>query len=323
MRKERPFRAFSITRPEAYRNLVVGELITRLDLWKDPRIKALTETTDIDFDVMADQLFTRYLATPADKPELKPLAALVFNIALHVIGNSQFAHGVMLMLDEFTNFGYVRGMPQKLSIIRHDRIPCVLGIQDYIQLEMLCQKEAPLFLSQPGTRVFFRPNDEQTAERISKGLGIVEETRRKITSSGRIHDEKDKYPLLSLDELLNLDPTNLVAFTPRTRPVLKKALSWQDYVKETNETEYAPPARRTLDVDERLTRRGGAKEPLKKKAPAAPTPEPVPTEEPQKPAPKAQDYDPAVAQVTQNLEAKEKPDREEPSTDDEFMGAWG
>ena len=405
------YQGFLNNSTEAYRNLVAGGLITRLDLWKQPRIKALTEATDIDFNVMADQLFTWYLATPADKPELKPLAALVFNIALDVIGNSQFHHGVLLMLDEFTNFGYVRGMPQKLSIIRHDKIPCVLGIQDYIQLEMLYQTEAPLFLSQPGARVFFRPNDQQTAERISKGLGIVEETRRKITSSGQIHDEKDKYPLLSLDELLNLDPTNLVAFTPRTRPLMKKALSWQDYVRETDETEYAPPARRTLEVDERLTKRGKPmKPPVKKKteAPVAPqepvklaplppkvatnpllwskeiriawapqtgyqpktyTPhsplkdlellvyayenkdpdarkymtdadydrvcswmearetseiiDPVPAEEPQQPAPKAPQYDPAVAQVTQNLEAKEKPDREETRQEDEFMGAWG
>lgn len=254
------YQGFLNNSTDAYRNLVAGGLITRLELWKDPRIKALTETTDIDFEAMADQLFTWYLATPADKPELKPLAALIFNIALDVIGNSKFKYGVALFLDEFTNFGYVRGMPAKLSIIRHDKIPCVLGIQDYIQLENLYQKEAPLFLSQPGTRVFFRPNDHQTAERISKGLGIVEETRRRITSSGQIHDDKDKYPLLSLDELLNLDATNLIAFTPKTRPVLKKALNWQDYESETSETDYAPPARTPLEVEETLTRRDRPKD---------------------------------------------------------------
>jgi hypothetical protein len=272
------YQGFLNNSTESYRNLVAGGLITRLDLWKDPVIKALTETTDIDYAAMAGQLFTWYLATPADKPELKPLAALVFNIALDVVGNSKFEHGVALFLDEFTNFGYVRGMPQKLSIIRHDKIPCVLGIQDYIQLEMLYQKEAPLFLSQPGTRVFFRPNDQQTAERISKGLGIVEETRRKITSTGQIHDDKDKYPLLSLDELLNLEPTNLIAFTPRTRPVLKKALSWQDYERETSEKDYAPPKRSMLEVDERLTRRDRPKDKSLTKQPLTPreqAPEPI------------------------------------------------
>lgn len=249
------YQGFLNNSTESYRNLVAGGLITRLDLWKDPVIKALTETTDIDFKLLESELFTWYMATPADKPELKPLAALVFNLALGIVGNSNFKYGVALFLDEFTNFGYVRGMPAKLSIIRHDKIPCVLGIQDYIQLELLYQKEAPLFLSQPGTRIFLRPNDLQTAERISKGLGMVEEIKRKVTSSGQIVEEKDKYPLLSLDELTNLDPAEIVAFTPRTRPIKTRALSWQDYEEQTNEQEYPPPKRTPIQVEQGLTRR--------------------------------------------------------------------
>jgi type IV secretory pathway TraG/TraD family ATPase VirD4 len=254
------YQGFLNNSTDSYRNLVAGGLITRLDLWKDPRIKALTETTDIDFNLLESELFTWYMATPADKPELKPLAALVFNLALGIIGNTSFKYGVALFLDEFTNFGFVRGMPAKLSIIRHDNIPCVLGIQDYIQLENLYHNEAPLFLSQPGTKMFFRPNDLPTAERISKGLGIVEKVSRKVTSSGQIVEEKEKYPLLSLDELTNLDPTELVAFTPRTRPIKTKFLNWEVYQNETNKEEYPPPVRRTLQVDEGLTRRDRKKQ---------------------------------------------------------------
>ena len=43
------YQGFLNNSTEAYRNLVAGGLITRLDLWKQPRIKALTEETDIDF----------------------------------------------------------------------------------------------------------------------------------------------------------------------------------------------------------------------------------------------------------------------------------
>lgn len=56
----------------------------------------------------------------------------------------------------------------------------------------------------------------------------------------------------------------MIAFTPKTRPVMKKALSWKDYEREADENEYPPPARSALAVDEQLTRRGGLKEaPLK------------------------------------------------------------
>ncbi len=249
------YQGFLNNSSENYRNLVAGGLITRLDLWKDPKIKVLTETTDINFETLADELFTWYLATPADQPELKPLAALVFNIALKVIGNSNFKHPVMLMLDEFTNFGYVRGMPAKLSIIRHDKIPCVLGIQDYIQLKNLYHDEAPLFLSQPGTRIFFRPNDLETAERISKGLGEVREVMRRIESSGAIREEKDKFFLLSLDDLVNLDKDKLIAFTPSTRPNLTQFLGWEVYAEQTNEQKYPPPARTPHHVVTGLTDR--------------------------------------------------------------------
>ena len=249
------YQGFLNNSSENYRNLVAGGLITRLDLWKDPKVKVLTETTDIDFQSLADELFTWYLSTPADQPELKPLAALIFNIAMKVISNSTFKHRVMLMLDEFTNFGYVRGMPAKLSIIRHDKIPCVLGIQDYIQLKFLYQEEAPLFLSQPGTRIFFRPNDLETAERISKGLGEVREVIRRVESSGAIREEKDKYFLLSLDDLVNLDRDKLVAFTPSTRPNLAEFLGWEVYAEQTNETTFPPPTRPAHYVNTGLTDR--------------------------------------------------------------------
>lgn len=260
------YQGFLNNSSENYRNLVAGGLITRLDLWKDPTIKVLTETTDIDFETLPDELFTWYLSTPADQPELKPLAALIFNIALKMVGTKNFKHPVMLMLDEFTNFGYVRGMPTKLSIIRHDKIPCVLGIQDYVQLKNLYQEEAPLFLSQPGTRIFFRPNDLETAERISKGLGEVREVIRKVESSGAIREEKDKYFLLSLDDLINLENEKLIAFTPSTRPNLVEFLGWAEYAEQTDEHTFPPPARTAHHVVTGLTDRRKKIQPVEVRA---------------------------------------------------------
>lgn len=73
----------------------------------------------------------------------------MFNLALSLVTSETFAHPVGLFLDEFTNFGYVRGMPGKLTIIRHDKIPAILGIQDFVQLENLYRNEAKLLISQP------------------------------------------------------------------------------------------------------------------------------------------------------------------------------
>lgn len=258
------FKRFMNTTTPPYRNLVANGLITRLDLWNQPRIRALTEKTSFDFEALKSELFTWYLATPADKPELKPLSALIFNLALNIVTNENMQHPVGLFLDEFTNFGFVRGMPGKLTILRHDKIPAVLGIQDFVQLENLYKQEAKLLISQPAAKAFFKPNDFETAKRLSDMLGNKVITDGKVTSAGQLRDTKDKEPLLSVDDLLNLGAIdesseeaeggkpNMIVFLPGTRPVQVRALSWQDYQEQTDPANYPPPERRLLEVDETL-----------------------------------------------------------------------
>lgn len=258
------FKRFMATTTPPYRNLVANGLITRLDIWNQPRIRALTEKTTVDFDALKGELFTWYLATPADKPELKPLSALMFNLALSLVTSETFAHPVGLFLDEFTNFGYVRGMPGKLTIIRHDKIPAILGIQDFVQLENLYRNEAKLLISQPAAKAFFKPNDFETAKKISDMLGNKIVSDGKVTSAGQLRDAKDKEPLLSVDDLLNLGAIdesseeaeggkpNMIVFLPGTRPVQVRALSWQDYQEQTDPEKYPPPERALIEVDETL-----------------------------------------------------------------------
>ncbi|MFA6213300.1 MAG: type IV secretory system conjugative DNA transfer family protein [Candidatus Obscuribacterales bacterium] len=260
------YKKFMNTTTPPYRNLVANGLITRLDLWNQPRIRKLTERTSVDYDLLTDELFTWYLATPADKPELKPLAALVFNLALDLVMNRKFKHPVGLFLDELTNFGYVRGLPAKLTIIRHDKIPAILGVQDFVQLENLYRNEAKLLISQPALKAFFKPNDPDTAKKISDMLGTAVDEEGKVTSTGHIKEAKDKEPLLTVDDLLNLGAIdeskseaeggkpNMIVFLPGTRPVQVRALSWQNYHAETNPVLYPPPWRKPLEVDERLVR---------------------------------------------------------------------
>ncbi|MBS1994591.1 MAG: type IV secretory system conjugative DNA transfer family protein [Cyanobacteria bacterium SZAS LIN-3] len=257
---------FMSTTTPPFRNLVANGVINRLDLWNQPRIRALTEKTDLDLDAISSGLFTIYLATPSDKPEFKPLAAMMLNLMLSVVSSRQLAHPVALFLDEFTNFGYVRGMPAKLTILRHDKVPVVLGVQDFVQLKNLYGEEAKLLVSQPATKLFFKTNDHDTAKQLSQMLGEAQDTDVKVTSSGHLKDNREKEPLLAVDELLNLgviDETrleseggkpNMIAFLPSTRPIQVKALSWENYVPETNPVLYPLPVRRLLEVDETLGR---------------------------------------------------------------------
>jgi type IV secretory pathway TraG/TraD family ATPase VirD4 len=240
------FTRFLKSTTEGYRNLVLNGVMNRLDAWNTPQVAAATQYTDVHWQELLSQLWTIYLAVPAAKQELKPLMALVFNDLIEFIMGHQFVHPPMLMLDEFTNFGYVAGLPEKLTIIRHDNVPAVLGVQDYIQLELKYDREAKLLISQPGTRIFFKPNDLETAKNISAMLGEAINETTKLGSNGQLNDKEKKEPLLTPDSLLNLgtiDDTgrvSMIVMTPGTRPVLVPAFHWSDYTARTDRTVYPP-----------------------------------------------------------------------------------
>ncbi|MDP3506456.1 MAG: type IV secretory system conjugative DNA transfer family protein [Candidatus Melainabacteria bacterium] len=257
------FQAFWTNSTDKYRNLVAAGLLSRLALWNQPRIKELTSTTDVDVSRLSEELFTWYIAVPADKPELKPLASLIFNLAISYVYEGEFVNPVMLMLDEFTNFGYIKGLPQKLTILRHDKIPVVLGVQDLVQIENLYGKDSTILRNQCATRFYFKPNGSETALVISRDLGMYSKEETTVTSAGHLQTRTEKLPLMSPDEILNmgvidegtysansgpLRPQVLIAL-PSTRPIRIEACTYQDYLEQTN---YPVPERAALTASEDL-----------------------------------------------------------------------
>jgi len=238
---------------EGFRFGVISGLMQRLNLWVSPRIAALTEKTDLDIDALPNELFTFYFAVPAQKTELKPLSALIFNFILDLALQKKFQKPLALFLDEFTNYGYIPGIAEKMTIIRHRNIPAMLGFQDYVQLRKVYgDDDATLLFSQPGTRFVFRPRDNSTARKVSDALGFKTIIERKVTSSGHINEREFARRLMSQDEVMSLEPGKAIVFTPSTNPILLKSFAWQDY---KDAIAYDPPDLRILQVDEQLKRR--------------------------------------------------------------------
>lgn len=224
------YRGFMNTSREGFRYGVVASLITRLGLWSSPKVVALTEKTDIDMDALAHERFTFYLSVPANKPQLKPVAALVFNFLLNHIQNNHFDDPPFLLLDEFTNFGMIPKINEKLSIIRHQKISFMLGFQDFAQLDNVYDRGVANDLrKQPRTRIFFRPADYEPAEAISKMAGKTTVFERTISSSGQIQEKEMGRWLIEPSEVMNLPDDRIVVFTPGTPPLMLPAYSWQDF----------------------------------------------------------------------------------------------
>lgn len=232
------YRGFLNNTRDGFRYGVVASLITRLGLWTNPRIVALTETTDIDLDNFLNEKFTFYLSVPAHKGYLKPVAALIFNFLLNKIQEANFYDPPFLCLDEFTNFGMIPDIARKLSIIRHQNISVMLGFQDYAQLEDVYDKvTAATITKNPQTRIFFRPSVLESAEVISKMAGKTTIFERKMTSTGQMNERETPRRLIEPEEVLNLDPQKMIVFTPACPPLLLPRFGWQEYEAAT---QYGP-----------------------------------------------------------------------------------
>jgi len=246
------YRGFCNNSRDGFKYGVFAGLMQRLGLWVNPRIVALTEKTDIDIEGLPSQLFSFYLATPAAKTHLKPIAALIFNFILDLALNKHFEKPLFLSLDEFTNFGMIPGIAEKLSIIRHKRIGVMLGFQDYSQLLKVYGKDdATQMFSQPGTKFFFRPRTLEVAEKISKMAGNTTVYERKMTSSGHIQERESGRPLIDPGEVLALADQEMIVFTPQCPPLKMPRFTWEDY---KDSMAIKPLPKIEVVVDERLVR---------------------------------------------------------------------
>ncbi|MBX9724304.1 MAG: type IV secretory system conjugative DNA transfer family protein [Candidatus Obscuribacterales bacterium] len=245
----RRFKAFISRGTEPTRNIVIASLGQRLALWSNPKIRAMTESTDIDMKALPQELFTFYISFPSAKGELKPLAILVWNYILDFVTTNKFNHPLMLLLDEFAGFGYLAGMRERLAIIRHKHIGAAFGIQDEQQLKLAYDQEAPLFFSQPATKVFFKPQELSLAIRLRDWLGRTT-IPKQTTKGGQVSTSFHERFLQSADELMSMDETKMLVFLPGTKPAKLPFISWKQYAAYTKK--FSPPSRPAIEVDESI-----------------------------------------------------------------------
>lgn len=247
-RKE--YRSFYKNTSPNFRYGVCSGLLVRLNPWVNPKIAALTEVTDFDPAVLKKQLFTFYFVTSTKRPQFKPVSALAFNYIFDLLQSPGFRYPLTLFLDELTNYGYIPDLPDKLTHIRNQKIGAVLGIQHRIQLsKVYSEKDAHLLLTQPGTRIYFRPRDNDSALTISRSLGNANVKQRKVLSSGAIHEDERQKPIMDASEVERLPKEKIIVFTPNTSPIIAETLKLSS---EEEQKITIAINRRKLKIDERL-----------------------------------------------------------------------
>lgn len=228
-RKE--FYAYMNATSTNFRYGVISGLTQRLSLFINPNIAALTEVTDFDIESLKSKLFSVYLATPIHRPENGPLAAMMFNFFLSLILKDieNLKHPLMLLLDEFTNFGYLPGITRYTTVIRNAGIGALFGVQSMAQLEKLYkEKDAKILFSQAATKIFFAA-DGDDASVISKMLGNTT-VKERVNANGSLSNRESPAPLLDVADISGLEKTDeFLALTPAGPIRLKKTSTWDTY----------------------------------------------------------------------------------------------
>jgi type IV secretory pathway TraG/TraD family ATPase VirD4 len=243
------YRLFVKNTTEGIRNGIASGLLQRLNLWVNPKIVKLTERTDFDVSGLLKEKFTFYLAVPAQKRMVKPLAALIFNFVLNLLLEQKAAHPVSFVLDEFTNFGRIDGIEELISIIRQRGIPILFGCQNFLQLKKVYGlDDAGILYSQTSSKFIFKAQDLETAKKVSDSLGRQTVVDRNVSDSGRLTVKEFGRPLMEPGELMEMQ--DMIVFTPGSPPLKTKGFTWQDFTYATN---LPPYERRMLEIDDRLT----------------------------------------------------------------------
>lgn len=238
------YAGFMNTSTEGFRMGVCVSLLVRLTPWTNPYVAKLTETSDVPFEDLHNQLFTFYMSVPANRRSMKPVSAFIFNFVLdQVLANlDKLKHPLTLYLDELTNFGYIPDLPAQLSILRHAKIPIVLGFQNYSQLlKTYGPPDTSAITSQPGTKIFYAQTDINIAREISSFAGTRTESKRKAVSSGRgFREQVYALRLLNESDIRSMPQGRAVVFMPFTNPIVTHTINPKEHEHLTK----VPPTKR-------------------------------------------------------------------------------
>jgi type IV secretion system protein VirD4 len=284
---------------------VFSGLVTKLNPWMTDQMITLTETTDIDLDAMAKQLFTFYLAVPSRSKDSKLIGSLMMNFLLdHILEiRERMKYPLTMLLDEFTNFGKISGIGDTLSIIRKNKIGLILGFQNYAQLEQVYSKrEAQIIIDMPATQVYFKQKNFQEARDLSEAIGRTTVEEATVGNSGRVQESIQGRHLITPDELISLD-RQVIVFTADTKP-LKLPLT--DPLAYEHTLSYDPPKRDKHRVSEFVKNRGQIDDEPQESKPEPLKPEPAKETKPAEPVPEPKTEAP---KETKPATTNEQPDR--------------
>jgi type IV secretion system protein VirD4 len=214
--------------------------IRPLVLYSDPMIAASTDTSTINLEDLqyGPCPLSLYLIAPGamDLERLHPLYRVIIDVALTRLMQHPIRSWKQRLLfcgDELPWHGYTRAIDKGIAVMRGYGMKALLVTQDLPSLELVYGQHTALW-GNTGVKVFHRPANDLTAKRISENLigrgtidHAVQSRQDGLTGHGSVSFQHVARPLLTTDELMDLDPRLEIVRVGGIKPILCEKVNYR------------------------------------------------------------------------------------------------
>jgi type IV secretion system protein VirD4 len=247
-----------LEKAEKERSGVIGQVVSKLPIYRDPLIASATEDSDFRIDdlVNYERPATLYLMVPdVHRERMVPLIRLIITQIVRRLSEklayrngraiSPHRRPLLLMLDEFDRLGHFEKLADAMNHM------AVYGIRACLVVQSLNQIYATYGAKQSitdncATVVRFTPNSLDNAERMSRSVGQTSVRHDHRTRSGggeTVSQPEVGRPLMTSDEILRMDLDEMLIFGRGHRTIRASVLKHYEHPYFSRLTMIEPPAK--------------------------------------------------------------------------------
>jgi type IV secretion system protein VirD4 len=217
---------------------VWSTVIRPLSLYADPLIAASTDTSTLALDDLqhGKEPLSLYLLAPSPRSleRLHPVYRVIVDVALARLTDrpvSAIARRLLVCAEEMPAYGYMHSLNKGASDMAGYGIKGFFVAQDLDQFEDVYGAKNTIW-GNTETKIFHAPDNERTAERISRyilGSATVDNpvaSRQGFLRDGSVSYQHVERPLLTTDEVQGLDPAQVIVRRTGSKPMLLYKLGY-------------------------------------------------------------------------------------------------
>jgi len=217
---------------------VWSTVVRPLSLYADPLIAASTATSTLRLEDLQQgpEPLSLYLLAPSPRAleRLHPVYRVIVDVAMARLMDRPVttpAHRLLVCAEELPAYGYMHSLNKGAGDMAGYGIKGLFIAQDLDQFEDVYGQKNTIW-GNTETKIFHAPNNERTAERLSRyilGQATVENpvsSRQGFLRGGSVSYQHVERPLLTTDEVQALDPAHMIVRRTGSKPMLLSKLGY-------------------------------------------------------------------------------------------------